>query len=362
MKFPLFTSVIVALACAGCQPADEITTYTEQRTTPPREPLNVAELADSLDHFLTAMIRHDETVYFFKMSGKAPAIRRQHDAFLKFLGGMTKGDSEAKPLKWELLEGWTEKGPSEMRLETITVPDEGGDLEIAVSSLPMSGEWDDFVEANVNRWLDQLSQGHLSKQKILNLTKPVETQAGPATVVELAGIQQAMPSMNPHTGTEMAATKPTEPTEKPAASTEIADMSLEAPEGWQPGRVSAMRKAAYTISDGDEQAEFTLIDLPTRGGAQITDVMANVQRWAAQVGLPVDDKLAELIQKTKIDGIEGNTVQLVGPETVNPRQAMLAAMVVQGEKVWFFKLMGPAQLVERESGNFSKLLASVKFK
>jgi hypothetical protein len=362
MKLPIIAQLIVVLACAGCRPADEITTYTEQRTTPPREPLNVAELADSLDHFLTAMVRQDDTVYFFKMSGKAPAIRRQHDAFLKFIGGMTKGDTEAKPLHWELPGGWTEKGPTEMRLETITVSDESGNLEIAVSSLPMSGEWDDFVEANVNRWLGQLGQGQLSKQKILNLTKPVETKAGSATVIELAGIQQATPSMNPHTGTEMAASKPAEPTEKPAASTEIADLSLEAPEGWQPGRVSAMRKAAYMITDGDQQAEFTLIDLPTRGGVQITDVMANVQRWAAQVGVPVDDKLAELIQKTKIDGIEGSTVRLAGPETTNPRQAMLAAMVVHGEKVWFFKLMGPAQLVERESGNFSKLLDSVKFK
>jgi hypothetical protein len=361
MKLFAVVFAILILACAGCQPADEITTYKESRTTPPREPLNVSELADSLDHFLTAMVRQDDTVYFFKMSGKAPAIRRQHDAFLKFIGGVAKGDSEAKPLEWELPDGWSEKGPSEMRLETIVVPDESGNLEIAVSSLPMSGEWEDFVEANVNRWLGQLSQGQLSKQKILNLTKPLETKAGPATIIELAGVLQTTTPMNPHAGAETTTSKPAAPSE-PASQTEIADLSLEAPQGWQPGRVSAMRKAAYTITNGDQQAEFTLIDLPTRGGAQITDVMANVQRWAAQVGVPMDDKLAELVQDTKIDGIEGSLVRLVGPETANPRLAMLAAMVVQGEKVWFFKLMGPAQLVERESGNFSKLLDSVKFK
>jgi hypothetical protein len=362
MKLSAIGLVIVVFAFVGCQPAEEITTYTQQRTTPPREPLNVAELAETLDHFLTAMVRQDDTVYFFKMSGKAPTIRRQRDAFLKFIGGVSEGDSETKPLKWELPEGWAEKGPSEMRLATISVPDEGGNIEIAVSSLPMSGEWDDFVEANVNRWLGQLSQGHLTKQKILNLTKPMETAAGPATIIELAGVLQTAMPMNPHAGGEMASTKPAVQSQQPATQAEITDLSLEAPEGWQPGRVSAMRKAAYMITDGDEQAEFTLIDLPTRGGAQITDVMANVQRWAAQVGVPVDDKLAELVEDTKIDGIEGSKVRLVGPATAKPQQAMLAAMVVRGEKVWFFKLVGTAPLVERESGNFGQLLDSVKFK
>jgi hypothetical protein len=123
-----------------------------------------------------------------------------------------------------------------------------------------------------------------------------------------------------------------------------------------------MRKAAFVIADGDQQAEFTLIDLPASGGAQITDVMANVQRWAAQVGLPVDDKLAGLVEKIEIDGTEGSFVNLVGPAGTNPRQAMLAAMVVRGGKVWFFKLFGAAPLIESETENFRKLTDSVKFK
>ena len=114
--------------------------------------------------------------------------------------------------------------------------------------------------------------------------------------------------------------------------------------------------------DEESQAEFTVIDLPSSGGAQITDVMANVQRWAAQVGLPIDDKLAELEEEIDIDGTKGSFVNLVGPESTNPRQAMLAAMVVREEKVWFFKLFGAAALVERETENFRKFVDSVKFK
>ncbi len=349
----------------ACQPQEEISTYTTERTSPPREPFHAAEVADQLDRTLAAMLPVGDTVYFFKVAGKASAVGRHRKAFREFVAGVSKGDSATKPLAWQLPEGWTEKGPSEMRLATVVIPDEVGPLEIAISSLPLSGTWEEFVALNVNRWLGQLSQGELRRQTILNMTKQVATAAGPATVIELAGVLKETMPMNPHGS--MGATSPpsapaaTAPATTPAAPAN-AEFTFDTPEGWQPGRVSSMRKAAFMIVDGDSQAEFTVIDLPTRGGAQITDVLANVERWAAQVGVPVDDKLADLIEKTEIDGDEASYVKLVGPEGANPRQAMLAAMVVRGEKVWFFKLVGTAALVERESENFSKFLASIRFK
>lgn len=359
------------MALVACEPAEQISTYTTERTAPPREPFDPAEMDAALDRMLTAMLPEGEQVYFFKMTGKAAAMGRHREVFHQFLATVGKGDSLDKPLIWQLPEGWTEKGSSDMRINTIVIPDSSGNLEIAVSSLPLSGSWDEFVTLNVNRWLGQLGQGELRRQTILNLTKKVPTQAGPATVIELAGVlRQTMP-MNPHADMNTAgAASPPQASESSVASPPPATSpsSLEAPltfdtpEGWQPGRVSAMRKAAFNIVDGSAQAEFTVIDLPSQGGAQITDVMANVQRWAAQVGLPIDDKLAELVETTKIDELEASYVNLVGPESANPRQAMLAAMVIRDDKVWFFKLVGPAALVERESENFNKFLASVRFK
>jgi hypothetical protein len=367
-RYLQFFAVIVSLSfLTGCQPREEISTYSTERTSPPREPFNSAEVADQLDRTLAAMLPLGDTVYFFKIASKTPAVSRHREAFTNFLTGVGKGNSPDKPLKWQFPEGWTEKGPTEMRLATIVIPDEGGPLEIAVSSLPLSGTWEEFVALNVNRWLGQLSQGELRRQTILNLTKQVPTATGPATVIELAGVLKETMPMNPHGGMS-AASPPSAPATTPPSTTPAvsapanAEFTFDTPEGWQPGRVSSMRKAAFMIVDGDSQAEFTAIDLPSRGGAQITDVMANVQRWAAQVGVPIDDKLADLVEKSEIDGNEASFVKLVGPEGANPRQAMLAAMVVRGEKVWFFKLVGAAALVERESENFSKFLVSVQFK
>ncbi|MDZ4659879.1 MAG: hypothetical protein SH868_20070 [Bythopirellula sp.] len=366
------TVILMVFACVGCQPQEEISTYSVERTRPPRAPFVAAEVADELDRTLAAMLPLGEQVYFFKLVGKAPAVGRHREEFDAFLTGVSKGDTEEQPLAWKLPEGWTEKGPSEMRLNTVVIPDagvsgRGGALEIAVSSLPMSGAWEDFVAMNVNRWLKQLSQGELPRQTILNLTKELKTAAGPATVIELAGVMQDTMPMNPHGGTT-AQSPPATPAPVPsetapaAAPQTNAEFTFDTPANWQPGRVSAMRKAAFMVVDEESQAEFTVIDLPSSGGAQITDVMANVQRWAAQVGLPIDDKLAELEEEIDIDGTKGSFVNLVGPESTNPRQAMLAAMVVREEKVWFFKLFGAAALVERETENFRKFVDSVKFK
>ena len=353
---------VLLVSCVACQPQEEISTYTVERTSAPREPFVAAEVADQLDRTLAAMLPVGDTVYFFKLAAKAPAVERHRDAFNEFIAGVSKGDSETKPLNWKLPAGWTEKGPSEMRLETVVIPDEVGDIEIAISTLPMSGSWEDFVAANVNRWLGQLSQGELPRQTILNLTKEVKTPAGLATVIELAGVMKDTMPMNPHGGSaaKPTATKPPAAVEPPAKSTSSA-ITYEAPASWKQGPASPMREATYFVGDNDKPAEFTLSGWPA-GATQMTDVTANVQRWAAQVGLPIDDKLAGLIEKTEIGGTEGNYVKLVGPEDATPRQAMLAAMVVRGEKVWFFKLTGDSAVVEKEADNFSKFLASVRFK
>ncbi len=124
-----------------------------------------------------------------------------------------------------------------------------------------------------------------------------------------------------------------------------------------------MRKAAFNVVDGDQRAEVTVIDFSVAGGAQITDVAANVQRWARQVGLTgLDDAaLAKLLQETTIDGATGSYVALLGPEDTERPVGMLAAMVVTDEKVWFFKLFGDRSLVEKQQDAFERFLNSVRF-
>lgn len=350
-----FVSLLLLIAL-GCKPEETIQTYTVERTRPPREPISSAKIAKQFDHTIAAMLPLGDQVYFFKLVGKEPAIARQREAFLTFLKGVTKGNSAAAPLEWTLPEGWTKSGPSDMRLETLMIPDEGGRLELAISSLPNSGTWPEYVALNANRWLGQLGQSELPRQTILNLTTTADTPVGEATIIELRGVQEQTMPTNPHAGSAMAST--TNPPVAPPQNAN-AEITYKAPDGWELGPEAPVRQATYIVSDGDKRAEMTISGWPTKEGSQMADVNANVQRWAGQVGMSFDDKLAKRIENVDIGGAQGSFVELIDPKS---SQAMLAAMVVQNEKVWFFKLLGPTALVTREKENFREMIASVQFK
>jgi hypothetical protein len=137
-----------------------------------------------------------------------------------------------------------------------------------------------------------------------------------------------------------------------------------------------MRKAAFLIAKDKSQAEVTVIDLPVRGASGISDVAANVRRWAAQIGLQGlnDQQLAELTQPVEIDGVAGKLAILLGPKAEDSAAqdskaegsearslGLLAAMIERNGVVWFFKLTGDRSLVESQREIFTDFLKSVKF-
>ena len=54
-------------------------------------------------------------------------------------------------------------------------------------------------------------------------------------------------------------------------------------------------------------------------------------------------------------------VELVGPEDAQPRESILAVLVTQESRIWFFKLKGDADLAKREQGRFESFVRSVRF-
>jgi len=366
-SIPVIT--LLLLFCVSCEKPEGVSSYTVERDSSSRPPTDYAAVARSLDHTLAAILPQKDQAWFFKLAGPAPAVERRRDDFVAFLKTVAPATKAGEPPTWQLPDGWEEQGPTRMRAATLVVPDDGGPLEIAVSSLPLTDDWDDFLNRNVNRWLGQLSQPPLKGVTIKKLAKEVATAAGPATLIELAGVLQGQGRTNPHAGMPSARAPQESPpaTEQNSATSQASSagpLSFETPAGWQPGRMSMVRKAAFDIAEDDQKAEMTVIDFPTAGGAQITDVTANVRRWANQVGLAGldDEDLQKLVKKTNVDGTPGSFVELLGPEDSQQPKGMLAAMVVRGEKVWFFKLSGDRALVENQEKAFQGFLDSVRFK
>ena len=386
--------LLVASALVGCREAESISTYETEATGPRAQPIDVERVRGDLDHMLVAIVPQGDAAWFFKVvvhgDESAEALRKP---FEEFIGSVELGEKDSTP-KWKLPEGWVEKAGGEMRVATIEILYEGKTLELAVSTLPLSGKWDAYVTRNVNRWLGQLQQGELSEKTVTGLTKSLPFKGGEATVVELVGVMErgagmmpaghppvaageAKPPLGRELGAERRAGEEEAKTQAGAAprapfagamggpvqaASEFAkpvEFTYEPPVGWQPGQTSMMRKAAFVVSDGDKNAEVTVMPFPAN--AAMSDPIAQAQRWAGQAGLTMsDDELKATAKDVKISGAAGQQFTLFGEGGEKPL-GILAAMVEQGDQVWFFKMTGDRALVEKQGEAFEEFLESVKF-
>lgn len=400
---------LLLAAAVGCSEKAKITTYEQPATEPLRSVVDVAEVKAGTDHMLAAIVAEPAAdpqagggqAWFFKLVARGEGLDPLRKSFDEFLASV-KLSGDGKPPTWTLPAGWVEKSASAMRAATIEVPYEGKTLELAVSSLPLGGEWSEYVARNVARWVDQLQQAPLTDAEIGKLVKEKPTADGKATFIELVGVMKPMsgampgggqmPAGHPPIGdagtaaADVAAeapagTTPTTPSAPPVAggtppmamppmgggggtpATEMprpAEFTYEAPEGWQPGVMSMMRKAAFNVVDGDQKAEITVMPFPATG--MMGDPVAQAQRWAGQVGLTMSvDEVKAAAKPATISGLEGESFELLGPEDAAKPMGILAAMAKQGDQVWFFKMTGDRQLVEAQRESFNKFIESIKF-
>jgi hypothetical protein len=370
----------VIAALGGCRKVETISTYDTPRTEAPPKPVDVAAERKRLDHMLAAIVPQKDKAWFFKLvvpgEDAANELRKPFD---EFVSSITLGEGDAPPT-WKLPEGWTQKPGDSMRIATIEVPHGEKKLELAVSTLPLNEEWSPFVERNVNRWMGQLQQSPLSAETVAKLGKKAAIQGGAeATTFELVGYMKAtsmagMPAGHPPVGSSMpAATADSpRPSDKSARTepgagdvaamgtgSQPAEFKYETPAGWQAGRAGGMRKAAFTIADGDKHAEVTVMPFPASGA--MADPTAQAQRWAGQVGLQLSEsELKGAAKDVTIDGVAGQRFELLGGRGDKP-QGILAAMAPHGDQMWFFKMSGDRAVVESQRDAFAKFLDSVKF-
>jgi hypothetical protein len=360
------------LALAGCGKEESISTYETPRTEPLPRPLNVDAVRASLDHMLVAIVPQGDQAWFFKITvpGRdAAAVRPAFNEFVATIDASAGGDSPA----WKLPDGWTEEtGGSEMRFATIKLPPDQGGAEIAVSSLPRGEQaWTAFLRDNVARWMRQLQQAPLRPDVIDKITRTVPVAGGEATVLEMVGTlpeeSTAMPAGHPPIAGGPAA-KPVAPAasapapiEPAPAPSSQAGFEYVAPEGWSPGRLNSMRRAAFNVADGDRTAEITVMPFPASG--PMADPAAQARRWAGEVGLAdkSDEELKQTETAVTIDGVEGQQFNLLGPDNADGPRGTLAAMVRRGDQMWFFKMTGDRTLVESQREAFAAFLKSVDF-
>jgi hypothetical protein len=318
--------LLAAILMTGCK--DEVITEYDA----PRE---------EQDRTLVAMFpRGPQTCWFFLLTGPAREVRKQKDAFDRFVHSVRFVDG--KPT-WTVPDGWTREPNSGDRFAVLNAGDPAAPLEVTITKLegPMVCD----ILLNVNRWRFQLGLGELTESELDQFAKEEKIDDQSVTLVDLTGRGGVR--------TKKAADPAKEP-----------PITFDVPGGWEKvanpagGAPGVQRFATYEVRKDGKSAEVNIQMLGGDGGGDLS----NIARWRGQVKLP-DANAEELnrhVQKGfKLAGEEALYAKISGERP--SAESILAVLARRGKIAWTIKMKGPKELVEDQQENFDRFLNSIRF-
>jgi hypothetical protein len=357
----------VALAAAGCQ-KDQVTSYSvPKESAPPAAP-------------------------------KMPALG----------AGMDAPPSGATPISWTTPTGWTEQPASGMRVGSFVVDKDGQHADVSI--IPLGGGSGGDL-ANVNRWRGQVGLGPVDESQINEGAEKVSIAGNPVNLYDFAGkdpktqqperilgsilssdtmtwffkmtgsetlVEQQKPAFKEFLSSVkfQAAPGKAEATEASRAiSTNVRSIpgagpdmaggegkpTWQVPAGWSEQPPSAMRIGSFAVTgENGAKADVSVIKL----GGMAGGVLANVNRWRSQLGLPPVEEsgLDKLITTQDVGGVKVTFVDLSGQSVETGQKArLLAAIVPQADGTWFYKMVGNDQLVGQQRAAFTKFVETAHY-
>ncbi len=339
-RIPAVGSIAVLiglLTLAGCQ-EDEITHGVVPRAAEPVKTRLIGVIYPN---------PHGDRTWFFKLMGPANAFDGLADPFDAFMHSVRFTDKADPPMTWTLPDGWTKTDAPpgvDFAFHLGERP-----VKFTITGMPRNPDRDAELLANVNRWrTKQLGLPAVDKAGLQDLRKDdnnkqiqdMNINGDPVTLVDMTGTGGGA-------GPIVAAAK----------APEGPGWTYQKPDGWdadphpEAGFVPA--EAIFTIDQDGKTAKVTVTALPGPGG----DLGANINRWAKQIEAPAvgDDDLKK-IPKITVGGRESPYVDLKGD-----KGRTLGVIVPVGNRTWFFKMSGPAELVEKQKNKFDDFLKYVEF-
>lgn len=137
-----------------------------------------------------------------------------------------------------------------------------------------------------------------------------------------------------------------------------AGLTWTAPAHWTAKPASAMRRGSYDVKGADGAvADMSITAFPGDVGGEL----ANINRWRGQLALPPigDGDLPQVTTTVKDGPLTFVLVDFDSPQGASPER-ILGAFTSYDGNTWFFKLKGPAPLVEHEKPAFLTFLQTVK--
>jgi hypothetical protein len=135
----------------------------------------------------------------------------------------------------------------------------------------------------------------------------------------------------------------------------------EVPPGWTEAAPTQMLLAKFLLSgQGADKAEVTVSVFP----GDVGGLLANVNRWRGQLGLPPasQSELQGMTSSLDVAGGKAILVDMSGTDARTGQKArLIGAILPQGERTWFYKLMGDEQIAAREKQAFVKFVQTAKY-
>lgn len=313
------------------------------------------------------------------------------DGAMSTNGSSPSSASEASPdiaVSVAVPSDWEPQTLSQMRQASFLVHGENGAVaDISFVTLgPAAGNTLD----NVNRWLAQLAQPPITAEKLASTVQQLPTAQGDIAIVDLSGEPEngdsskdgrIIGAIAPGDGRiaffKMRGNPALVGSQKDnfvkwvsssrglkvatsAANAELpanADkpqIKWDVPQGWSSVAASAMRYASFAAEQNGEKADISVVTFAGDGGSDAD----NVNRWRQQIGLPAMETgaLSSVIASVQAGQINFSTIDMTGATA-----RVVAGWARHDGRVWFFKLTGPASVVEQEKPKFVKFLESVRF-
>lgn len=324
--------------------------------------------------------------------------------------GSTAPAPDAQPrIQWILPAGWTEKPLTQFRAASFAVQGPNGQVaDVAVTPLPASGHEVELV----NMWREQMQLPPMSgadpdkgtesvaigpeNGKLFDVAsdKPVIdgtlhgrmliamlTRGGVSWFFKMTGEESFVTSQKPvflqflksvsfDSGGAMAAASPdphafmggASPTASAPANNDSAPASWTAPGDWKSLPPTQFLVAKYAIdSNSGGNAEVNVSLMGGEGGG----VLMNVNRWRGQVGLSQLDDSSLSAQTAALDTPGGKAVlvDMTGTDKKSGRAhtRLVAVILPQAGRTWFYKLMGDEQVVAQQKDAFTKFVQTARY-
>jgi hypothetical protein len=310
---------------------------------------------------------------------------------------------------WKAPSGWEEQPASGFRKGSFLIRGaDGKTADVSVISFPEAAGG---LLANVNRWRNQLKLAPISDdaqagtrmtvsgREMLFVDLVSEQPIAPETEIKsriLGGIfplngatwffkmlgsdqlvesqrnafQQFLQSVHVTEGSSAPApmsansggSNTNAPIPPPMEAAQGAPLQYKLPPNWQEKPLSPMRVASFkATSPNGKETDVSVVSLPGMAGGDL----ANVNRWRGQVKLaPIDeDTLAKSAEHVRANGHDFLMVDLVSEEPIGEQQGkqrILAAILDENDRAWFFKMTGEDAAVAAQKDAFADFLRGLK--